>query len=436
MSEEVEEMTDEQYGEEISVILEHAGILFIQVRLDHVKYLGGDGTAALVLSYILNLLKLKNMSAKERELLIRNQMWFKCPAGKVISDLGMGEERHRTAVKNLINHDMLLIQRRAGNVVWVRVNTDTLKTVAKKELQMLREAKNPDTANPGNREPRKPGTPGTRYREPPELDTANTGISTISINNYSKNESNNCRVSDTVRAAETNGVGFLGKVKSKSSELAEQFHAVILKHNKIMRRPNMGAWSRAFAELLKQRTYEQITEAIGAHDKHLDDRYWPKLYAATTFCTDFVKIEDAIARYKDNDKQPEVVVASPRAEQLALTIAQELGRRSADEELEIGAQKCLDFTGHFFGKVLPAASKCFPGGENTSEFRFANALMDMFHGEEELIRTYYVKEKWRDYTPPLSADCKWFRNWGRKLAEEYCGDAQVWDNLVDGAKME
>ena len=166
--------SEERYEEEMGVILEHAGANFMQVRLSHSRALGGDGSAVLVFSFILNLLRMKDRCEKDRKFLIENEMWFKCPAGRIQEELGMKEDRQRRAVRSLEEVGLIHTQHWQNNILWVKVDTEKLKEIDKVPA---RKRGNPETGKPrkrGNPETGKPrnwkrGNPGTRNGETPEL---------------------------------------------------------------------------------------------------------------------------------------------------------------------------------------------------------------------------------------------------------------------------
>ncbi len=135
---------------------------FMQLSLHHVAYLDGNASASLVFAYILNLIRMKNLNHKDRKLLMKMNMWFTCKAGEIQKKMRMKPDKQRAAMRVLADAGLIEQQRRAGNVLWVRVISEKVKSISTttrqyEENDELQE--NPVTKKLSNNEIREnPGT--------------------------------------------------------------------------------------------------------------------------------------------------------------------------------------------------------------------------------------------------------------------------------------
>lgn len=116
-------------NDELDIIERHAGGQFLQVNMDHMKYLEGDQLVINVLAYVLNLLRMKINNETDKALLIKNDNWFVCPAALIQEKLCIGKDSQIRAVKRLEEKELLHLSKRRGNVLWVKVNTATLQKI-------------------------------------------------------------------------------------------------------------------------------------------------------------------------------------------------------------------------------------------------------------------------------------------------------------------
>ena len=61
-------ISERDYHDYMKVVSNHSAATFYICRFDHICYLEGNGNAAAVLSYIINLLKMKDLNPKDRKL--------------------------------------------------------------------------------------------------------------------------------------------------------------------------------------------------------------------------------------------------------------------------------------------------------------------------------------------------------------------------------
>ncbi len=115
----------------------------------------------------------------------------------------------------------------------------------------------------------------------------------------------------TVAAARTTESASLqslnGTVEKESDalSLAKRLHRLLLTKRKIMREiKNIHTWVKYFAELLDKRSLAQVEKALSWYEKHIGENQWiPQLYSASSFLTEFARLEDAMDRYKEQEKK-------------------------------------------------------------------------------------------------------------------------------------
>ena len=139
-------MTGQDYSSYMIAVREHCGSAFLQLRFDHLRYLKGDATAAIILAYILNVLCMKDSNDKDREQLKNNDMWFRCPAAGIQKECGFGKDRQIRGIAKLVNEKIIQTSRRNGNTLWIRVVTKELD-----RMRMPQKSGNPKSGKPDNR---------------------------------------------------------------------------------------------------------------------------------------------------------------------------------------------------------------------------------------------------------------------------------------------
>ena len=276
--------------------------VFVQCHQDLIRYLHGDGTAALVFSKLLNSFKLKMRNRLDRKRLKRFDLWFRFPVKKLREFFNMGQDRMRTALQTLIDTKLIERSYRRRRAMWVRINKETLIDIATKISPK-------PLPKPPSKNPKKilvNGNP-THYnsseRESHALERLVNGNPTHS---YKNNLSNNKKNLSVARQA-GNGVrnGFVSNDEPQlETKLASQLERILIKHRKKMSKVNLKSWSAEFRELLKERSEDEITSALQWFDDHIGDRYTPMFRSAAKFCREFCRIEDAMERSeKGYDKE-------------------------------------------------------------------------------------------------------------------------------------
>ena len=87
-----------------------------------------------------------------------------------------------------------------------------------------------------------------------------------------------------------------GNKQTEPQLLADKFHQILIKHNKIMRRPNLKQWATQMEIILNKYSYEEIIVAFDWYDNHITEEYCPKIYCADTLVEKYPQLLDAIDR--------------------------------------------------------------------------------------------------------------------------------------------
>ncbi len=122
-------MKTSEFENELALIEEASGGGFLMVKLNHCRFLSGNGHAVIVFAFILNMLRMKSKNKKDRIYLQRKQLWFRCPAGYIQRETGMSQERQLNAMKTIISAGLITTERRKGNVQWIKVSTTEIKRI-------------------------------------------------------------------------------------------------------------------------------------------------------------------------------------------------------------------------------------------------------------------------------------------------------------------
>jgi hypothetical protein len=186
-------MTKKEFTESVSVIENHSCNTFLKLRFDHLRHLKGDMVSAVILSYLLNLLHMKSNCDKDKKLLQKHEMWFRCPSKKIEHDLGIKESKRRRSVECLQKMGLLEIDNRQGNVTWVRIPIEGLRALERSdptvdlENDVIEDESEDDTQTFENQgaNPLK-----TKVEEPLKTKVL------YKTNNLTKNLSNNCHSRD------------------------------------------------------------------------------------------------------------------------------------------------------------------------------------------------------------------------------------------------
>ena len=280
----------------MQMIKGQSGYWFFQFRLDHARLFGGDCNPAAVLSYLLNLLRMKNSNPKDQEFLKENNLWFQCPAKQIQEHFGMTDHRQSRIIRDLKEVGILATDHRKGNLLWIKVDIEKLLDLTQK---------------PGNRETRKPGD------RTPESGDPNPRKPGIPI--YTNNLSNNLTETVPGGTVEKNGF-FEDSKKPRKHKLAEKLASLLAdclsRRSQLFRRPNLSSWAKEFELLLTgltqgdphrlKESYLEVKNLIPVHADNIHDEFWPKLRSAKSFCENFPRVRDAVSRKTKQARRREV----------------------------------------------------------------------------------------------------------------------------------
>jgi len=321
--------SDFDYGEQMSVIAEQSGNQFMKCHYAHIRYLEGDGSASIVLSHLLNLLFLKHHNTEDRQRLQRDCLWFRCPFKEIRSQLGMGEDRLRHAIRILSEGNLIETCHWAGKILWIRIDTARLKDVVEQDSQ------NQKRGNPVSTKDK------VRNGETPLLETGKPSFSYT--NNLTKKENTVASANadgDRLIDAATNGfangkqskrrlgqlhiAGLNGSsskavdanqsiprinstppitkkaIPTPAAKLSQQLYEGLRRRGALTRRvTNLAQWTKAFRDLLQDSNFIAIRKVIDLHIENINrTEFWPEYCSGVTFCRPeaYQKILNAIAR--------------------------------------------------------------------------------------------------------------------------------------------
>ena len=95
---------------------------------------------------------------------------------------------------------------------------------------------------------------------------------------------------------------------------SEKLYKALSEKNKIMRPPNIGQWSNTFRKFMIENELpsEEISTVLDWYIDHIGDEHVKHAYSANSFCTEYVKIRDAmdrdIHRDRDHDDPPKQII--------------------------------------------------------------------------------------------------------------------------------
>lgn len=277
-------MSETEFDEQIQDIMDYSGGNFLMVRMDCCRTLKGDCNAAMVLAYVLNMLRMKTKNERDKRNLLSRRMWFKCPAKDIQEDLGLTKPKQIRIVRKLVKNKFLKTRVRGWpQTLWIKVLTKKLKAIGNKTI------------------PNKSGNKTLQLRSNKTLPPKDTKRTDYIANNLPKNPSNNVRLT----ANGTSGASQYGFSSTK------KMLAVLGEKKKILQKPNLPKSAAEFDLLfkeVKQRDGITFTEArnkvnrtmkkyLNGIDRH---SHWPEAWSAAGFREKFIKIESAIKKAEKN----------------------------------------------------------------------------------------------------------------------------------------
>ena len=132
MNSSLEEELTELYG----IVYRHSPGNFFIFRSDHLLYLD-HGDATILLSYLLNRFRTGVGSNKKpnpagTKRLLKNNLFFKCPAKDIETDLGMKRRRRDSALSRLKEKNLIEMKKKGVPcTVWIKINQEGLNDIDK-----------------------------------------------------------------------------------------------------------------------------------------------------------------------------------------------------------------------------------------------------------------------------------------------------------------
>lgn len=290
-------LSNEEFRLENQTIDNTRGSVYLQFRLDHVKFFKGDCTTVTVLSLIINKRWLKQQYSESANFLQRNDGWFKCPGKEIQNTLCISEDRQQKSITKLVESGVIEIQRREGNNTWVRIVRKQLDAINSGEIIQIRE--NPDSGNSRN-----------RSGEIPDPDPEK---SRILIDKNSKELKEKRPAKNSRDSAPLFSTPFS---KSCAVKLRESLREKA--SHRVSRRSTISRCSEAFAKLVKKHGEEDVTKTLDAYCKNIGVKFWPIANSGQSFSDKYGAIKDAMIReeqkngiYVDRDETTKEKVDLP-----------------------------------------------------------------------------------------------------------------------------
>lgn len=302
------------YQKQMGVILDHSGGNFYLIRPEHSRYLNGDGNAVLILSYILNLLRMKNSNTKDRKRLRQEEMWFRCPAGLIQQTLGMWDKKQRRAIRALEDSQLLELSHRAGKVLWVKVNTDTLESVSDgTAINKSSSVKTTDPESDRLKQPIRPvkTTDPVRLKQPNPCNTnkpSKKHAKETPCPSQAQDEENESNKNNSTREAIRTS-----KAKKWANLIWRRLDEVRLLNRNRSRFPE---WVKHFEYLQRRGPKEgphasndeidyYLKELLPYISVDMDKEYWPVVHSAGAFCDKFHQVKRQVDKKKRLLKEKE-----------------------------------------------------------------------------------------------------------------------------------
>ena len=283
------------------IIAAHSSARFCIVRLDHVRLLKGDGTGAIVLSYLINLLQIKLQHDTEGPAIEKAGFWVTCPFKRIQADLGMTHIRLRRALQSLVDAKLLQSRNGKGNVRLFKIMVETLESLDRGEGEGAKKA----PRKPSGNETLRPG--GTSSNETLPLEAMKHCHPHYS-NNLSKNLSPDGTSGDSVRSsfnltAKESPSDFAGK-------LASECLSKLKRAGKVVAPVKLTLWGQAIDKLRRGmvtaglslgRAEARIKRVFRDHLENLRAPYQPQCWSAVTMAEKFIRLEAAMQRRLGDD---------------------------------------------------------------------------------------------------------------------------------------
>lgn len=434
-------ISNEEYQIQVNIIRRHTDEQFIKLHLAHLRYFEGDGTPAILLAYIFNLFVMKNSNKREVKELKENDMFFRCPAKNIQYKLGMGDEKQRRGIKVLIDKKLVETQRRKGNNLWIKINTETLE-----KIDLYEEISDEDIGDGGSWEPQKPGNPETgepRIQKP--------GFPGSHVNmNIKKHIKENCLDTEPTAQEQT--------IKNNKSSVPEKFmfkwasdlHQILKesKKKKLFDKFDSYQWAKSFESLYKRCSDDRIRiDSVLSWLKHNIDKFdEPSIENARKFCSNciFNWIESMMNKGKKKEiKEVELI---PRVQEVVNELLKESWPKGSSIKLPKVVQESYKNYKEFRYKVRQIYSRTeLENSTKTSErnlYNLVDLLLKRLTPPKEFILGWFKEyntnvsnwSNWSGTIPVLNLENQDFVKVMISIIEEVLHDTSIglqrWNMLV------
>lgn len=302
MSSDSEKITD--YKEYVRIILRFAGAHYLKVHLRMIQYLEGDGSAAVVISYMINQLTMKLQFEPSLNNLQENDMWFKCPIKEMMENLNMKKDKIQRILSDLVDKNLIERKRLPGNAphygnfLWVRVNQKKIELID--NGAQLRESRT--TSDPQLNEVRetptrmkcgKPPVPIYKRknlnRTSKELDPpARPAASRNRIEGVCSSKPPAKPLAKTFGKKETSSPGRV---------IADRLLQILTKHRVLPKTAKPNLWHDVITKkMLPLWSKDYILKVLDWYDENFGNDFMPECYCGKSLAEKFEKLERKMLR--------------------------------------------------------------------------------------------------------------------------------------------
>lgn len=206
-----------------------------------------------------------------------------------------------------------------------------------------------------------------------------------------------------------------------------------------LKKVSMKNWARVFARLCQRYDPVRVKKVLDWYTPRIRSPYTPLAFSARGFDEKFERIEQAMLR---GLKKTEEVTISPAAARIAKYLTNMLiWPKGSESQVPAVVQKSLDAAEDLKRRLLAREDRGGRGQAKTAAHVAGWTARTQLLYPSDFVQTWmqqlhYRLCNWQEWSGKLMPfafrpDDDRFRNDGRGWAKEYCGNPDVWDQLME-----
>lgn len=204
-------------------------------------------------------------------------------------------------------------------------------------------------------------------------------------------------------------------------QAAKTLATALYKNNKVQRQFKLAYWAQFFCRLRRDVEPDNIIKVLNWYCSNIKRPYTPQAYSGKSFWEKFDQIERAMIRAVGEE-----VAVSDEARKITERLQNLYWPKINEDELAQAVQLSLDN----YTSFLTHDTKLFPPAIRNKLSAPATFTEQWFRDVNNQIRD------WDDWSGNIKKQAfypehKRFRARGRSWANEYCGDPNRWDQLME-----